>query len=83
MMENIGTRVPTVKNGFSTSKNATLIENKMLQYTTFSNRTQFQSSYILRTRNPYSYIINCPCLSLSTLRRATTVFEPGRYNKIC
>ena len=36
MMINIGTRVATVNIVFSTSRNAALIENKMLQYTTLS-----------------------------------------------
>ena len=35
-MVNMGTRLAVVKNVFSTPRNAALIENKMLQYTTFS-----------------------------------------------
>ena len=36
MMVNIGTRVASVNIAFSSSKNAALIERKMLQYTTLS-----------------------------------------------
>ena len=37
-MVNIGTRVARVENIFSTSRNAALIESKMLQYTTLSTK---------------------------------------------
>ena len=36
MMVNIGARVATVNIAFSSSRNAALIERKMLQYTTIS-----------------------------------------------
>ena len=36
MMVNIGTRFAPVNNAFSSSRNAALIERKMLQYTTLS-----------------------------------------------
>ena len=38
MIANIGTRVAPVNNAFSSSRNAALIERKMLQNTTFSKK---------------------------------------------
>ena len=39
----MGTRLAVVKNVFSTPRNAALIENKMLQYTTFSTNFNYRT----------------------------------------
>ena len=50
MMISIGTRVATVNIVFSTSRNAALIESKMLQYTTLSIKVHHCEMRELRTQ---------------------------------
>ena len=50
MMVNIGTRVAPVKNAVSSSKNAALIEVKMMQYTTLSIKYHHCTSSEIKNR---------------------------------
>ena len=79
MMVNIGTGVAPVNNAFSSSKNAALIERKMLHYTTLSIRLHHCT---LSEKKPSFYIVRRPCLCLNTLRGSETTLKPGLFNKI-
>ena len=78
-MVNIGTRVAPVNNAFSSSRNASLIERKMLQYTTLSIKLHHCTLSELKTR---FYIVRRSCLCLSLLRGSETTLNPGLFNKI-
>ena len=65
MMVNIGKRVAPVNNAFSSSRNAALIERKMLQYTTLSIKLHHCTlSYIKTKVFTLSEVLACvlvPC----------------------
>ena len=79
-MVNIGTRVASVSIAFSSSRNATLIERKKLQYTSLSMKNHHCT--LSEIRNPNFYNVRRPCLCLSTLRGSETTLNPGLSNKI-
>ena len=83
MMVNVGIRVGPVNIAFYSSRNAALIERKMLQYTTLTIIYKTPSLYIERNKNPRFYIVGRPCLCLNTLRGSETTLKPGLFNKIC
>ena len=80
MMVNIGTRVAPVNIAFSSSKNAPLIECKMLQYTTLSIKLHHYTLTEIKTQ--FFRNVSRPCLCLSTLRGSETTLNPGLFNKI-
>ena len=41
------------------------------------------SLYIKQIKNPSSYFVKRPCLSLDTLRGSKTTSKPGLFDKIC
>ena len=79
-MVNIGTRVASVNIAFSSSRNAALIERKMLQYTTLS--IKLHHCTLSEIKNPNFHKVRRPCLYLSTLRGSETTLNPGLSNKI-
>ena len=56
MMVNIGTRVAPVNNAFSSSRNAALIEGKMLQNTTLSIKLHHYTLSEIKTQTFTMYI---------------------------
>ena len=80
-MVNMGTRVAPVNIAFSSSRNAALIERKMLQYTTLSIKLHHCTLSEI-TKNPNFHNVRRPCLYLSTLRGSETTLSPGLSNKI-
>ena len=81
MMVNIGTRVAPVNIAFSSSRNAALIERKMLQYTSLSMK--YHHCALSERKTQTSTIVRRPCLCLSTLSGSETTLKPGLFNKIC
>ena len=79
MMVNIGTRVPMVYIAFFSSRNAALIEQKVLQYTTLSIKLHHFTLSALKTQG--FYIIRCPSLSPKTLRGSETTVKPELFIK--
>ena len=75
MMVNIGTRVATVNIVFSTSRNAAVIERKLLQYTMLSNKLQRCTLNELKTHT--FYIVKGLCLNLNTMCGPETTLKPG------
>ena len=71
-MVNIGTRVATVDIVFSTSRNAALIEGKMLQYTTLSFTLQHCTLSEIKT-HVFGLSNNLACLSIHCADQETTV----------
>ena len=69
MTVNIGTRVVPVNIAFSSSRNAAVIERKVLKYTTLSIKLHH---FTLSEKNPSLYIVRRHCLSLKTLRGSET-----------
>ena len=80
MMVNIGTRVAPVNIAFSVSRNAALIERRMLQNTTLS--IKLCHCTLSEIKNPKFHNVRRPCLYLSTLRGSETTLNPGLSNKI-
>ena len=80
MIVNLGTRVVPVNIAFSSSRNAALIERKVLQYTTLSKK--LENCILCELKNPSFYIVRHPCLCLNTLRGSETTLKPGLFNKI-
>ena len=80
MTVNNGTRVAPVNIALSSSRNAALIECKVLQDTTLSRKLHL---YTLSERNPSFYIVRRHCLSLNTLRGSKTTHKSRVFNKIC
>ena len=80
-MVNIGARVATVNIAFSNSRNADLIERKILQYTTLS--IKFHHCTMSELKNPNFHLIIGPCSSLTTLRGSETTLKARLFNKIC
>ena len=80
VMVNIRTRVAPVNIAFSSSRNVSLIERKMLQYPTFSQK--IPSLYIERNKTPSFFFLRRPCLCLITLRGSETTLKPGVINRI-
>ena len=78
-MVNIGTRVAPVNIAFFSSKNAALIERKMLQYTSLS--VKYHHCTFSEIKNPNFNNVKRPCLCLSTLRGSETTLKPGLFNK--
>ena len=78
-MVNIGTRIVPMIIAFSSSSNAALNEQKVLQYTTLSTKLQHCT---LSKKNPIFYIVRRSCLCLNTLRGSETTLKPGLFNKI-
>ena len=78
MMINVGTRVAPVNIAFSSSRNATLIERKTLQYTTLSMKYH---RCTLSEKKPKFCNVRCPCLYLRKLRGSETTLNPGFFNK--
>ena len=79
-MVNIRARVALVNIAFSSSKNAALIERKMLQYTIFS--IKLHHCELSEIQNHCFYIVGHPCLCLNTLRGSETTLKPGLFDKI-
>ena len=69
-MVNMGTRVAALNFAFSSSKNAALIERKMLQNTTLS--INLHHCTLSEIKNLSFFIIGRPCLCLNTLRGNNT-----------
>ena len=80
MIVNIGTRVAPVNIAFSSSRNAALIERKMLQYTTLSIKLHHCTLSEIKTH--FFYLVRRSCLCLDTLRGSKTTLEPGLFKKI-
>ena len=80
-MVNIRTRVALVNIAFSSSRNAALIERKMLQYTSLSMK--YHHCTMCEIKKPNFYNVRRPCLCLSTLSGSETTLQPGLFNKIC
>ena len=80
-MVNIETRVAPVNIAFSSSRNAVLIERKMLQYTTLSIKLHDCTLSEIK-KNPNFHNVRRPCLYLSTLRGSEITLNPGLSNKI-
>ena len=78
-MVKIGTRV-ALGNIFFSSRNAALIERKVLQYTTMSIKLHHCTLSEIKT--PSFYIVRRSCLCLNTMRGSETTLEPGLFNKI-
>ena len=74
MIVNIGTRVAPVNNAFSGSRNAALIERKMLQNTILSKK--FCHCTLSEIKTQVFYIVIRPCFGLSTLRGSETTLNP-------
>ena len=72
-MVNIGTRVAPVNIAFSSSRNAALIERKVLQYTTFCKELRHCS---MSKKIPSFYIVRRPCLYINTLSGSETTLKP-------
>ena len=79
MMVNIGTRVAPVNIAFSSSKNAALIERKVLQNTTLSKQLKTCTLCEIKTQ---VFFLRRPCLCLNTLRGSEKTLKPGLFNKI-
>ena len=79
MMVNIATIVAPVNTHFPSSRNAALIERKVLQYTTLSKRLHYRTMIELKTQVfTSSDVLDCvsiPCTDQTTLK-------PGLFNKI-
>ena len=75
MMVNIGKSVATVNIASSSSRNAALIERKMLQYTTLS--IKLHHCRLGKVKTQVFYRIRCPYLSLKKLRGSKTTLKPG------
>ena len=73
MIVNIGTRIAPVNIAFSSSRNAALIERKILQYTTSS--INYHHCTLSETKNPNFYKIRRPCLCPNTLRAPETTLH--------
>ena len=80
MMVNIATIVAPVNIAFSSSRNAALIERKVLQYTTLSKRLHHRTLSEIKTQVfTLSDVLDCvsiPCTDKTTLKT-------GLLNKIC
>ena len=81
MIVNIGTRVAPVNTAFSSSRNAALIERKMLHYTTLSIKFHHCTLSELKTQI-FTLSDGRSCLCLNTLRGSKTTLKPGLFNKI-
>ena len=79
MMLNIATLVAPVNNAFSSSRNAALIERKVLHYTTISKRLLHRTLSEIKTQAlTFSDVPDCvsiPCADPTTLK-------PGLFIKI-
>ena len=80
MMVNIGTKIAPVNVAFSSSRNAALIERKMLHYTTLSIKLHHCTLSEIKT--PSFYNVRRSWLCLNTLRGSETTLNPGLFNKI-
>ena len=80
MMVKIGTRVAPVNIAFSSSRNAAIIERKVLQYTTLS--IKLHHCALSETKNPNFHNVGRPCLYLGTLRGSKKSLNPGISTKI-
>ena len=78
-MVNIGARVAPLNIAFSSSRNAVLIERKMLQYAILSKKLHHCS---LSENNASFYIVRRFCLCLNTSRGSELTLKPGLFNKI-
>ena len=65
---------------FSSSRNAALIERKMLHYTTLSIKLHYCTLSEIKTQ--VFYIVRRSCLCLNTLRGSETTLKLGLFNKI-
>ena len=79
MMVNIAKIVGPVNIALSSSRNAALIERKVFQYTTFSERLHHRTLSEIKTQVfTLSNVLDCvsiPCADQTTLK-------PGLFNKI-
>ena len=70
MMANIGTRVAPVNIAFSISRNAALIERKMLQYTTLSIKDHHYTLSGIKVKNfTMSDVLACVSVSCADQRQ--------------
>ena len=80
MMVNIGTGVAPVNIGFPSSRNAALIERKMLHFTTLSMKLHYCTLSEIKTQAlKLSDVLTCV---FNTLRGSETTLKLGLFNKI-
>ena len=74
-MVNIGTRIAPVNIAFSFSRNAALIECKVLQITTLF--IKLHHCTLSEVKTPKLQNVGHPCLCLNTLRGSESTLKPG------